>query len=175
VALVNAVIFQIVGFQNSGKTTIIEKLIRELNSHNCKVVTIKHHGHGGKPEVPTEKDSEKHLEAGAAASIVEGGGRLIFQAENFLYSIDDQIKLANYLEPDIILIEGHKDKDFPKLLLIRNQEDLTLIQRVKNIRAIMIWDKHLYVPNQYPSFLIDDDTAIPWIAENLIQKKEPAE
>lgn len=48
----NRSILQIVGYQNSGKTTLMEKLIQALTYEGMKVATIKHHGHGGYPEVP---------------------------------------------------------------------------------------------------------------------------
>ena len=70
------VIFQVSGYQNSGKTTLVNKIISGLKGKGLSVVTIKHHGHGGKPETPEGKDSSNHIESGAAASIVEGGGRL---------------------------------------------------------------------------------------------------
>lgn len=66
------VIFQVSGYQNSGKTTLINKLISGLKEKGLSVITIKHHGHGGKPEAPEGKDSTSHIESGAAASLVEG-------------------------------------------------------------------------------------------------------
>lgn len=40
-------ILQIVGYQNSGKTTLVEKMVHALTEREMKVATIKHHGHGG--------------------------------------------------------------------------------------------------------------------------------
>ncbi|MPU17873.1 molybdopterin-guanine dinucleotide biosynthesis protein MobB, partial [Acinetobacter baumannii] len=37
-------ILQIVGYQNSGKTTLVEKVVYALAEQNMKVATIKHHG-----------------------------------------------------------------------------------------------------------------------------------
>ncbi len=56
-------ILQIVGYQNSGKTTLVEKVVYALAEQNMKVATIKHHGHGGFPEV--------------AQKIVKGTERLV--------------------------------------------------------------------------------------------------
>lgn len=39
-------VYQIVGFQNSGKTTLMESIINYWSKHDLKVGTIKHHGHG---------------------------------------------------------------------------------------------------------------------------------
>ncbi|WP_376711888.1 molybdopterin-guanine dinucleotide biosynthesis protein B, partial [Bacillus paralicheniformis] len=62
---------QIVGYQISGKTTLVEKIVHALAEREKKVATIKHHGHGGFPEV-AQNDSEKHRKAGAVVSSVEG-------------------------------------------------------------------------------------------------------
>lgn len=54
-------ILQIVGYQNSGKTTLVEKVVHALAERKMKVATIKHHGHGGFPEVAQKiaKDTVK--------------------------------------------------------------------------------------------------------------------
>ena len=85
--MVSPVIFQVVGYQNSGKTTFLNRLIEKLNGEQMRIATIKHHGHGGKPEVNEEKDSAQYCHSGAKVSLVEGGGRLLLQAENNTWSI----------------------------------------------------------------------------------------
>ena len=92
-ALVKPVIYQVVGYQNSGKTTFLLKLIQVLKGYDLKVATIKHHGHGGYPDVSQQKDSSKHLDAGAAVALVEGEGRIVLQAEDSNWNLDEQIKL----------------------------------------------------------------------------------
>jgi molybdopterin-guanine dinucleotide biosynthesis protein B len=56
------------GPSNSGKTTLIEKLIPEIALRGYRVGTVKHH-HGPDPLVfdGEGKDSERHRKAGAAA------------------------------------------------------------------------------------------------------------
>lgn len=142
-ALVKPIIIQVVGFQNSGKTTFALKLIKAFSQCGLKTVTIKHHGHGGKPEVPEQKDSTKHICAGASATIVEGEGRLILQAENNIISLDDQVRLLRFFQPDVILIEGYKKENYPKLLLIRDASDVSLITSLNNIKLILCWEEEL--------------------------------
>lgn len=172
-ALVKPVVFQIVGFKNSGKTTLTTKLIQALKDYGLKVVTIKHHGHGGKPEpeVVDQKDSTRHLSAGALASIVEGEGRLILQTDHYEWKLEDEIKLLEYFHPDVILIEGYKLKDYPKLLLLRGKEDLSLLTKVKNVKVIMYWEKFLKgsleEQKEIPSYPIHDEQAISGIVETI--------
>jgi len=178
-ALVTPVIFQVVGYQNSGKTTITSKLINLLAEKGVKTVTIKHHGHGGRPEYLPLKDTEKHVKAGALASIVEGNGSLLLQAENHYYSLEDQIELMTFFQPDVILIEGYKLESFPKLLLLRDENDLSLLKCVSNIAAIVYWkdkmDKVIKLKTDIPCFHIDDKRAITWtlkLLQELVHKMD---
>lgn len=172
-ALVKPIIFQIVGYQNSGKTTIILKLIEILKNQGFKSVTIKHHGHGGRPDILSEKDSAKHVNAGAAASLVEGEGRLCLQADETVLTLEEQIKLVDFFCPDFILIEGHKKKSYPKLVIIKDASDLSLISDLSNIKAVIVWKKELInvVRGQLevPVFPITEEKALKEISNNLIK------
>ena len=57
-------VFQIVGYQNSGKTTLMEKVISGAAEKGVRVAYIKHHGHGGAPDA---KDSTRHQQAGQSS------------------------------------------------------------------------------------------------------------
>ncbi|EKN65388.1 molybdopterin-guanine dinucleotide biosynthesis protein B [Neobacillus bataviensis LMG 21833] len=175
-ALVRPVIFQVVGYQNSGKTTITSKLIETLTIQGLKTVTIKHHGHGGRPDVAGQKDSTKHLSAGAVASLVEGGGRLILHAEQCEYGLNEQIELMQFFHPDVILVEGYKWEGYPKLLLISDKQDLPLVDQVNNVQAVVYWKEEMnvliYSKLDVPSFHISDEAAIGWAVE-FIEKLVP--
>ena len=67
-------IVSIVGKSDSGKTTLIEKLIAELTRRGFRVATIKHNRHGF--DIDHEgKDSWRHKRAGAVATVVASPGR----------------------------------------------------------------------------------------------------
>ncbi|KKK36940.1 hypothetical protein WQ57_16265 [Mesobacillus campisalis] len=134
-ALVKPVIFQIVGYQDSGKTTAMMNLIARLSIQGYQVATIKHHGHGGKPDLSEKKDSGRHVKAGALASLIEGDGRVLLQAEKQQWGIQEQLKLLSVLSPDIVLIEGHKHEAFPKAVLLRDENDLHLLDELTNIKV----------------------------------------
>lgn len=172
-ALVKPVIYQIVGYQNSGKTTIILKLIEILKNEGIKSATIKHHGHGGRPEILSQKDSAKHINAGAVASLVEGEGRLCLQADETALTLEEQISFVDFFSPEIILIEGHKKKTYPKLLILRDENDLSLISEICNIKTVIVWKKELIkVVRRYlevPVFHITDEIALTEISKDLIK------
>ena len=64
-----APMISIVGYADSGKTTLIEKLVPELKKRGYRVGTIKHAVH--EPSLDTQgKDSWRHFNAGADTVVV---------------------------------------------------------------------------------------------------------
>lgn len=109
-------ILQVVGYQNSGKTSFVSELTEQLSATGIRVGVIKHHGHGGPLALPMT-DSHRHAQAGAVLSSVisEDGTFIEWQA------VDTFELLLNWYEAhvDIVLIEGYKQKDYPKVVLVR--------------------------------------------------------
>jgi len=175
-AMVKPVIFQIVGYQNSGKTTFTLKVLQKLKAMQLKTAVIKHHGHGGKPEIVKDKDSTRHFLAGADISIVQGEGRLILHAEENEFGLQNQLKLLSLFNPDVILIEGYKNEPYPKLLLIRNANDFELITKLTNIAAVVFGDEELStaLQQEIPWFTFEEESAADWLVQLLINcvKKE---
>lgn len=166
--MVNPIIFQIVGFQDSGKTSFIKRFIQRINENHWTVVTIKHHGHGGKPFFDEGKDSYQHLKAGALASVVEGEGHLILQSEMDAWSLEEKISLVSFFRPDIILIEGHKYASYAKGVLIRRKEDVHLLDQLENIKVVYYWDENEQEDfTRFPAFNINDDNGLKWLMEYL--------
>jgi molybdopterin-guanine dinucleotide biosynthesis adapter protein len=170
-AMVAPVIFQVVGFQNSGKTTFLNNLLEKLNEENIRTGTIKHHGHGGKPEINEKKDSAKYSKTGAIASLVEGEGRLLLQAEKENWPLDEQIEILTPFNLDLILVEGHKRAGFAKAVIIRNENDFDLLERLKGIVVVLFREESLrkkYKQNNIiPHFDINDNESYIWIIQYI--------
>lgn len=113
-------IISIVGTSNSGKTTLIEKLIAELTLRGYRVATIKHNRHGF--DIDHEgKDSWRHRQAGAVTTVVASPSRVaVIEDTDRDYGIAE---LANsYIRSaDIVLVEGFKDNPFPKIEVHRTE------------------------------------------------------
>ena len=113
-------IVSIVGNSKSGKTTIIEKLIRELKSRGYRVATIKHAPQGTTLDEP-DKDSSRHLQAGSEATIIGSKDKAVLikpVASNI--TLDEIVKLFGE-EFDIILTEGFKQGNAPKIEVHRKE------------------------------------------------------
>ncbi|MCI0763790.1 molybdopterin-guanine dinucleotide biosynthesis protein B [Bacillus sp. TL12] len=163
-----APILQIVGYQNSGKTTLTEKLIQAFSDKGMKVATIKHHGHGGYPEVP-QKDSERHRQAGAVVSAVEGAGLLSLSSLRDEWSLQEIIRLYDFFEVDMILIEGYKAENYPKVVLLRTNEDIALLDKVENVIAVITWNDAVQsLQETYKTFHItEEELYIKWLVQTI--------
>ncbi|WP_341299461.1 molybdopterin-guanine dinucleotide biosynthesis protein B [Lysinibacillus sp. FSL H8-0500] len=150
-------ILQIVGYQNSGKTTLMEQLIAHATAQGLRVGAIKHHGHGGIPMIETTKDSLRHEQAGASVTAVEGDGTLRLSIHQNSWQLADILAIYANLPMDLILVEGYKKEPYPKVVLLRAAQDQALLQQVSNILCVLYWqdcivDKSLAIP----AFSIDD-------------------
>jgi molybdopterin-guanine dinucleotide biosynthesis adapter protein len=124
-------IVSIVGRSKSGKTTLIEKLIVELKSRGYHVATAKHtHRDMTLPE--SDKDSDRHLKAGSEASlIVDPHGLMMIRPLQKELTLT-QISQIIGEEYDLILTEGYKQDDAPKIEVHRkdNAPPLTDVKKL---------------------------------------------
>jgi molybdopterin-guanine dinucleotide biosynthesis adapter protein len=112
------ILIAVSGVKNSGKTTLIIKLIPKLISLGYKVATIKHDGHDFKSDIEGT-DSYKHKEAGAYGSAIFSKTKLMVVKEQ---KQTCEKELINYFpEADIILLEGFKNSSYPKIEVVRSK------------------------------------------------------
>ena len=113
-------VVSIVGKSDSGKTTLMEKVIPELNRRGYRVATIKHNIHGF--DIDHEgKDSWRHKRAGARTTVIASPRRvaLIEDVEKD-YSIAE-LKNRYIKDVDVILVEGYKGNPYPKIEVNRTE------------------------------------------------------
>jgi len=112
-------IVSIVGNSGSGKTTFLEKLIPEIKRRGLKVGTIKHDVHGFEMDKPG-KDSWRHKQAGASTTIISSPYKIgIVMDVDYDHEPDELLPLFKGI--DVILAEGYKRGDKPKLEIFRSE------------------------------------------------------
>ena len=104
-------VFAVSGFKNTGKTSIIAKVIPELTNRGYRVAVIKHDGHDFESDVPGT-DSYLFQKAGAYATAVYSSKRFMITKE--YEEPDEKMLFQAFREADIILIEGLKNSSYPK-------------------------------------------------------------
>lgn len=105
------------GAHNSGKTTLLEKLIPLLRARGLKVGVIKHDGHDFTPDVPGT-DSFRLREVGAEGVAVFSGSRYLL-TEEFRLNEQDLLALFERHGYDLVLMEGFKESGWPKIEVVR--------------------------------------------------------
>ncbi|WP_321341643.1 molybdopterin-guanine dinucleotide biosynthesis protein B [Breoghania sp.] len=108
-------VFGITGWKNSGKTTLVERLVSELTRRGYRVSTVKHAHHQFDIDKPGT-DSHRHREAGAIEVALVSGYRWALMHE---LRGDDEPPLEavlNRLSPcDLVLVEGYKREAHAKI------------------------------------------------------------
>ena len=119
-------IVSIVGKSDSGKTTLIEKIVPELSRRGYKVATIKHDVHGF--DIDREgKDSWRHRKAGADTVVISSSTQIAL-----IKDVDRDMTLAElrdyFIEDvDIIVTEGFKKDVQPKIEVFRKEKHRELL------------------------------------------------
>lgn len=113
-------LISIVGRAKSGKTTLIEKLIGELKSRGYRVATIKHASQGMTFDEP-DKDSWRHIQAGSEATAVTSPDRVVLVKPVAEEPALDEIVPLFGEDYDIILAEGFKQGNAPKIEVHRRE------------------------------------------------------
>jgi len=112
-------VVSVVGYSRSGKTTLLEKLISELTQRGYAVGTIKHDVHGFEMDRPG-KDSWRHKKAGASATIISSPCQ-IGMVRDVDHDHRPEELMALLPDMDIILTEGYKQENLPKLEVFRSE------------------------------------------------------
>lgn len=104
------------GVKNSGKTTLLSKVIPLLRAGGLRVAAIKHDGHNFEPDRPGT-DSHRLREAGADAVAVYSATRSMVTKEEAGPALEGLLALCR--EADLILLEGGKNSPCPKIEVVR--------------------------------------------------------
>ena len=113
-------IVSIIGNSKSGKTTLIEKLIQELESRGYRVGTIKHALQDITFDQP-DKDSWRHIQAGSEATVISSQDRIVLIKPMAPDITLDEIARLLGEDYDIILTEGFKQGNAPKIEVHRKE------------------------------------------------------
>ncbi len=115
----------VAGKSGAGKTTFLEKLIRELKNRKVRVGTIKHDAHGFDLDKPG-KDTWRHARAGADTVIISSPAKFAL-----IKNVEEEMSLDRVAEliqdMDIILVEGYKGSTKPKIEINRTAHSSGLL------------------------------------------------
>ena len=151
-------VFGVVGYKNTGKTGLMERLVANITARGFSVSTIKHAHHNF--DVDHEgKDSYRHRRAGASQVLLSSGTRWALMSELRSAKEPTLESLLAQLDPvNLILIEGYKSNSHPKIETYRQVIKGTLL--APNDHTIIGVAADCKVSVSQPVFNLDDTTKI---------------
>ncbi len=122
-------VYGIVGWKNSGKTGLMERLVADITARGITVSTIKHAHHSFDVDHPG-KDSHRHRVAGASQVLLSSRNRWALMSELRGEDEPPLATLITQLGPvDLILIEGYKRDGHAKVEAHRSETGQPLLAR----------------------------------------------
>lgn len=127
-----------VAYSGTGKTTLIEQLITYLTERSYKISVIKHTHHHFDIDKPG-KDSYRHREAGASEVLMVSDQRWVLMHELRQSSEPTIEEQLSKLSPcDLVIVEGFKDANIPKIELWRFEHDECVANPVRANQDLFI-------------------------------------
>ncbi len=159
-------IVSVVGKSDTGKTTLMVKLIAELKRRGYRVATIKHDVHSFDIDTPG-KDSWRHAAAGSDVVFISSPQKLaMVRRLDCEWSIDEIASLC--VDVDIVLTEGYKREDKQKIEVSRKEKGIDLLCDSKELMAIAA-DQLFEV--DVPQFSLDDAEGLVDLLEKSLLKE----
>ena len=120
-------VFGVVGWKNSGKTGLMERLVAEYTARGLKVSTVKHAHHSFDID-QAGRDSHRHRVAGAGQVLLASRNRWALMTELRDAPEPPLAELLARLDPcDLVLVEGYKRDSHPKVEAHRAETGQPLI------------------------------------------------
>ena len=151
-------IYSFVAFSNTGKTTLLEKLIPELKRRGLRVAVVKHDAH--EFDIDHEgKDSWRMTRAGADVTAVASSTKAAIMENRF---IPIEELLERIRDVDIVLTEGYKRGPWPKIAIQRRDSGSPLPLPPEECLAVV---SDMPVETKTPVLGLDD---IPELADIIV-------
>ena len=130
-------IIGIIGWKNSGKTYYVQEIIKKLRKKGYAVASIKHAHHEFDVDQP-KTDSFLHRKAGSQQVIISSSKRWVKITELENSSEKNLTELLQQLSTtDIVIVEGFKNDNHPKIEIIKEKSKNYLFNQISNVVALI--------------------------------------
>ena len=163
-------IVSLVGRPNHGKTTLLEKLIPELNRRGYRIGTIKHHVHEFDMDKPG-KDTWRHKQAGAHSVVLSSPTGLGLIRDVSGDTSVEKLVGRYFSDVDLVIAEGYKRLALPKIEVFRSAMGDAPLQNRDETWIGMVTD--LKQEGDLPHFGLDDISKIAdFLITTLIKQEQ---
>jgi molybdopterin-guanine dinucleotide biosynthesis protein MobB len=155
-------VVSVVGKSDSGKTTVVEGLIRALTAHGWKVATVKHHIHEVEVDQPG-KDSWRHAHAGSRVTMISSPTQFVV-----VRRVDEERSIEQLVEAaadcDILITEGFRRSGPVRVEVMRRARSDELITDAADLFAL-VTDMPELAPVGVPLFDLNDHAGVVALIE----------
>ena len=152
-------VYSVVAFSGTGKTTMLEQLVREIKSRGIRLAVVKHDAHDF--EIDREgKDSWRFSKAGADVVAIASATKSAIMENRY---VPFEMIIERLSDVDLIITEGYKTGSFPKIALRRAETGNDFAVPPESCAAVM---SDTPVELNIPVFALDD---ISGLAEFLLR------
>ncbi len=165
-------IVSIVGKSDSGKTFLVEQVVTRLTAKGYRIATIKHNAHGFDID-RKGKDSWRHKQAGASTVILSAPDQIAVIKDLKEEQSLVEIQHLWIRDVDLILAEGYKRADSPKIevSLFKDSGELVCSKDEQLVAVVSNEEFSLDVPIFRETEI---DRLVEWLEKRFInQYQEP--
>ncbi|HID48038.1 MAG TPA: molybdopterin-guanine dinucleotide biosynthesis protein B [Chromatiales bacterium] len=155
-------------FSGTGKTTLLTRLLPLLRAEGVRVGVIKHAHHSFDVDHPG-KDSHVLREAGAEQMLIASRNRMAlireFREPRDEPTLSETLDMLSPEHIDLVLVEGFKREQFPKIelhrpmlgkpLLYPDDPDIIAIASDRPLTQTRLPQLDLYQPHEIASFILE--------------------
>lgn len=164
-------VISFIGYHNSGKTTVATKVVKELKKRGYSVAALKSTKHRKLIEDTPGKDSYRYKKAGAGAVGIVSPDELVLFKEIDRDSLN--LQLLSFLlfdDYDIVICEGFKRADVPKIEVARKELNQPLLLKQVNRVVAIVSD---FPVDGVKNFSFDEvEKLTDFIEETFIKRRE---
>ncbi len=136
----------VVGRKNSGKTTLVVRLVAELMRRHYRVMTIKHGAHTFNID-PATTDTYRHLHEGGAERVAMAAPERFALVMRWTEELGPVAIAERYMaDADVVVCEGFKGSVLPRIEVFRRAAHPT-----------PLYDPASPIADRYVAVITDDD------------------
>lgn len=164
----------VAGWKNSGKTTLVVRLVEELTARGFRVATVKHAHHHFQID-DKDTDTARHRGAGARQVAIVSNRRwaLMSELKDEPEPALDEV-IAKLAPCDVVIVEGYKRAAIPKIEVRRRAAASHVALADSDPHVLAVAADYAIESGVLPSFALDDAAGLADLICSALRLRNPS-